>query len=259
MRGRSRWGARASVSLEISLLLAGCTAPEPPLRDDPEARGSYAIGHHLGERLRAMRSGLDSERIVEGFAQGLEGRGKDGLDDGLDDGLGDGLDDAQIAAELARLATAAGAAAERTRDDQVERARRASQAFLAHNRSQPGVVTLPSGLQYRVVATGDAPPPALGDRVTVEYEGRLLDGAVFDTSQDRFAPTILRLARTPRAWREVLPLVAGGGTVEVWVPGDLEPAEHPVGLVPPGELVVFTLRVAAIDRIPNRDVARAPP
>jgi len=239
------------VSLKISMLLVGCAAPEPSaLRDDQEVRSSYAIGHHLGERLRAMRAGLDPEQVVVGFAQGLEGQRADST----------GLDEAQIAAALGKLAASAGdASARAARDAEARRARLAGQEFLAQNRTQPGVVELPGGLQYRVVAAGEQAPPALGDRITVDYEGRLLDGAVFDTSRDRFAPTILRLSRTPRAWREVLPRVAGGSTVEIWVPGDLEPTEHPVGLVPPGEPVVFTLRVAAIDRIPNRDVARAPP
>lgn len=247
---RWRRRARASVSLKISVLLVGCAAPEPSsLRNDQEVRSSYAIGHHLGERLRAMHAGLDSEQVVVGFVQGLEGKGSDAT----------GLDEAQIAAELGKLAAAGDANARAARDAEARRARLAGQEFLAQNRAQPGVVELPSGLQYRIVEPGDQAPPSLRDRITVDYEGRLLDGAVFDTSKDRFAPTILRLTRTPRAWREVLPLVAGGSTVEMWVPGDLEPTEHPVGLVPPGELVVFTLRVAAIDRIENRDAARAPP
>lgn len=241
---------RAGVSLHLSMLLLGCAPQEPPRAlEGADERTSYAIGHHLGSRLRAMRAGLDPERIVDGFAQGIASQGAGGT----------GLDDAQIAAELARLAASGGEPARAVREDEMRRNHEAASRFLAENRSRPGVVELPSGLQYRVVDEGDMPPPSVRDRVTVEYEGRLLDGAVFDTSKDRFAPTIVRLARTPRAWREVLPLVAGGSTVEMWVPGDLEPGEHPVGLVPPGELVVFTLRVAAIDRIPNRDVARAPP
>jgi FKBP-type peptidyl-prolyl cis-trans isomerase len=249
-RRRSWHHARAGVSLKISVLLVGCAASEPPpLCDAPEVRSSYAIGHHLGERLRAMRARLDPDQIVEGFAQGLAGQGVNTA----------GLDQVQIAAELGKLAVAGDDPARAQLDDEANRARQAGRAFLAQNRTQPDVVELPSGLQYRVAEEGGAPPPSITDRITVDYEGRLLDGAVFDTSKDRFAPTILRLARAPRAWREVLPLVAGGSTVEVWVPGDLEPAEHPVGLVPPGELVAFTLRVAAIDRIPNRDVARAPP
>lgn len=242
---RRRRRAHARASLLLSLLLPACD-PEPASRA-PEAddeRTSYAVGLHLGTRLRAMEAGLAADRIVMGFADGLAPSGE-------------ALDAEQIRLELAGVAAAA---RKRGPDDAAVRRNQAAGAdFLAANRTRPGVVELPSGIQYRVVAAGHEPPPALADRITVEYEGRLLDGAVFDTSKDRFAPTIVRLARTPRPWREVLPLVEGGATVELWVPGSLDPTEHPVGLVPPGELVVFTLRVTSIDRHPHPDVARASP
>jgi FKBP-type peptidyl-prolyl cis-trans isomerase FklB len=237
------------LSLPLSALLFGC-APEspPPSPETHDERNSYAIGLHLGTRLRMMRAEVDPEQIAGGVAAGTR----------IGDDVNRDLDAGQIQVELARLATEAEAVtpAERT---ETARHRRAGMDFLARNRTRPGVLELPSGVQYRVLAAGDGAPPTLADRITVEYEGRLLDGAVFDTSKDRFAPTIVRLARTPEAWREVLPLVSGGALVEIWVPGRLEAAEHSVGLVPPGELVVFTLRVTAIDRHHNPDAARAPP
>lgn len=242
---------RLDLSLLLGALLCACTAEPPPAPEGDERRDSYAVGLHLGMRLRGMEVRLDPEAILAGFQAGVADQGS---------GATRTIDEEVIRAELERLVTARRAAAGRgAAHDLAKRNRAAGDAFLAANRTEPGVVELPSGVQYRVVAPGDEDPPALEDRVTVEYEARLLDGAVFDTSKDRFAPTILRLARTPRAWREVVPHVPGGASVEIWVPADLSSAEHPTGLVPPGELIVFTLRLAAIDRHRTPRVARAPP
>ncbi|MEW6268827.1 MAG: FKBP-type peptidyl-prolyl cis-trans isomerase N-terminal domain-containing protein [Thermodesulfobacteriota bacterium] len=235
----------ALAALACVLATLACDAPPRPLPASEEERTSYAVGLHLGARLRAMEAEVDPGQVVAGFADGIDGEGARPVR----------LDPSQVTRELASLADGARASAR----DVARTAALGAAAFFASNRARPGVVELPSGVQYRIVAGGDQPPPALADRITVEYEGRLLDGAVFDTSQDRFAPTIIRLAKTPRAWREVLPLVPGGATVEVWVPGDLEPTQHPVGLVPAGEPLAFTLRVTAIDRHRNPDAARASP
>ncbi|HEY8515459.1 MAG TPA: FKBP-type peptidyl-prolyl cis-trans isomerase N-terminal domain-containing protein [Candidatus Binatia bacterium] len=238
-------------ALGCALVMLGCAKSEQPPAKSPqpvseEERTSYALGVHVGSKLRASGVEVDVEQVLAGFADALDQKTAEKRAR---------LDAIQIARELERIG-------ERTRAANVERARAARrevEGFFAENRAREGVIELPSGVQYRIVADGDQPPPALGDRITIEYEGRLLDGAVFDTSRDRFAPTIVRLARTPRAWREVLPLVPGGATVELWVPPDPEPTEHPTGLVPPGEPVVFTLRVTAIDRHRNPDLARVAP
>jgi FKBP-type peptidyl-prolyl cis-trans isomerase len=241
-------GARWSVPLTMALL-ACATDPPPRAPETDDERTSYAIGLHLGNRLRLMRTEVDPERIIEGLAAGMRERGEVGLD----------LDADLVRLELGRLGEAGSAAAKEARAAAARQNQQTGKSFLAENRTRPGVIELASGVQYRILSEGDGPPPALTDRITVEYEGRLLDSAVFDTSNDRFAPTIVRLNRTPDAWREVLPRVERGASVEVWVPGELDAAEHPGGLVPPGEVVVFTIRVTAIDRRHNPDVARAPP
>jgi len=261
---RSRRGRRALGPALAALCVACADQRSAPVTE--EERTSYAVGLHLGARLREMRVTLDPEQVIAGVVAASGGRGPDDAPLGA----------AEVERELATLAARATPPRRRTasvpaRADTgtplahgttaATRTARESAAFLAANRARDGVIELPSGVQYRVAAAPDdaLAPPAPHDRVTVEYEGRLLDGAVFDTSRDRFAPTIVRLARAPRAWREVLPFVPGGATVEIWVPAELDPAEHPVGLVPAGEVVAFTVRVTAIDRHPRPDVARSPP
>ncbi len=251
MTAMSRRRTALLSAVSLSTLLA-CD-PAPPARSSRTAdeRPSYAIGLHLGMRLRQMRADLDLERIVAGFRAGVA--------NGTDAPPRADLDPDRIRVELARLAAETSEGERQARAEAARRNEAAAAEFLAANRTRPGVVELPSGVQYRILVEGDDAPPSIDDRVTVEYEGRLLDGAVFDTSKDRFAPSIVRLRRTPRAWQEVVPRVRRGGSVEIWVPAHVASGEHPVGLVGPGELVVFTLRLVAIDRHLTAEAARAPP
>jgi FKBP-type peptidyl-prolyl cis-trans isomerase FklB len=245
-RMRRRWSGIA-----VAACLAGC-APEPaPLPTTADERMSYAVGLHLGMRLREMAADLDADRIVAGFRAGADEQRPTGPMAALD-AEQVRLEVAQLAAEQAEVARAARAAL-------AQRNQRTGDAFLAENRARADVVELSSDVQYRLVSGGDGEPPTLHDRITVEYQGRLLDGSVFDSSHDRFAPTIVRLSRTHPAWREVLPRVGTGAMVEIWSPGRLVDAADGIGLVPPGEVVTFTVRLVAIDRHPQTAAARAAP
>jgi FKBP-type peptidyl-prolyl cis-trans isomerase len=236
-------------SLALSPLAFACAPERAPTPASEGERTSYAIGLHVGMRLRDMQAGLDLERISEGFRDGSGALGA---------GKAAELQPDEIRLELAGLAAATRTHEAAARGETAARNARSAEAFLARNAARPDVVQLPSGVQYRVLEPGSEAPPSLADRVTVEYEARLLDGAVFDTSADRSAPTIVRLRRTPRAWREVLTRVGGGGSVEMWAPA-LASGEPPIGLAPPGELTVFRVRVVAVDRPTNPELARAPP
>ena len=230
-------------------LLACASDPPPRSPETDDERTSYAIGLHLGNHLRLMRTEVDPDRIVEGFAAGVRTGGEAGA----------GLEPEQIRLEVARLEAAGSEVSREARAVAARQNQRIGKAFLAENRARPGVVELPSGVQYRILSDGDEPPPALADRITVEYEGRLLDGAVFDTSNDRFAPTIVRLARTPPSLaRGPASRCSAGppsrsGFQASWSPRSIRRDSSP------GEVVAFTVRVTAIDRQRNPDVARAPP
>jgi FKBP-type peptidyl-prolyl cis-trans isomerase FklB len=227
-----------------ALLLACGAEPRGRSPQTDEERTSYALGLHLGRRLARLRIDVDPGQFVAGFAAAFSS--------GLE------VDADGIRTEIERLLETARGPAERARAQARERNSRAAEEFFAANRSRPGVVEIASGVQYRILEAGEGTPPALEDRVTVDYEGRLLDGAVFDTSRDRSAPTILRLRRTPRAWQEVVPRLGGGGRVEIWVPGD-RAADGFLGLVDPGEAVAFEIQLLAIDRSPSARAPRASP
>lgn len=115
--------------------------------------------------------------------------------------------------------------------------------FLANNAKQPGVVTLPSGLQYKVVKAGDPKTgsPKTGDVIKVNYEGSLTDGTVFDSTANRGKPMLMQLYRLVPAWMEALPLMHTGDEWTIWAPPSLGYGDQGAGPIPPGSVLVFKL------------------
>lgn len=125
---------------------------------------------------------------------------------------------------------------------------RFAQAFLAANAKLPGVVALPSGLQYRVLRSGPVggASPTLGDRVLVHYEGRLPDGKVFDSSYKRGAPAAFALAGLVPAWTEALQRMRPGDMWMVYSPPALDYGAEGAGPIPPNSALVFKIELIAI-------------
>lgn len=118
-------------------------------------------------------------------------------------------------------------------------------AFLAANAKAPGVVTLPSGLQYKVVTAADpkAPSPKLGDVIKVHYEGKLVDGTVFDSSFQRGKPALMPLANLVPGWLEALPKMHVGDEWILYVPPDLGYGPAGRGPIPPDSVMIFRLQL----------------
>ena len=123
------------------------------------------------------------------------------------------------------------------------------QDFLAATSKEAGVVTLPSGLMYKVVADPDprAPQPAVSDSVTVHYEGRLVDGTVFDSSYARNQPATFPLSRVVEAWQIGIPLMHKGDTYMLYVPASLGYGERDMGDIPPNSTLIFKVQLIGID------------
>jgi peptidylprolyl isomerase/FKBP-type peptidyl-prolyl cis-trans isomerase FklB len=125
---------------------------------------------------------------------------------------------------------------------------KAAQGFLASNGKQPGVVTLPSGLEYKVVRSGpaDGPHPGPGDELKVNYEGKLLDGKVFDSSFARGEPADLPLAGLIPGWLEALPMMRPGDEWILYVPPALGYGEHGPDAIPPNSLLIFRIQLLGV-------------
>lgn len=124
-----------------------------------------------------------------------------------------------------------------------------AQTFMAQNAKAPGVVTLPSGLQYKVVRSGpaDGLKPQLGDEVKVHYEGKLIDGTVFDSSYERGQPAAMPLRGLIKGWQEALQLMRPGDEWVLYVPPNLGyGAEGAGGTIPPGAALIFRIELIGV-------------
>ena len=125
--------------------------------------------------------------------------------------------------------------------------------FLAENAKKKGVVTLPSGVQYKVLKAGTGPKPTLADTVVAQYEGRLLDGKVFDSSYKRGEPATIPLSRVIKGWQEVLPKMAVGSKWEVYIPSELAYGDREAGgVIGPDSTLIFKIELVSI-KPPQQD------
>ena len=120
--------------------------------------------------------------------------------------------------------------------------------FLAENKSKEGVKTTASGLQYKITKEGTGKTPAATDRVLVQYEGKLLDGSVFDSSIKRGEPIAFPLNRVIPGWTEGLQLVKEGGKAILYIPSNLAygPGGTPGGPIGPNETLIFEVELIKI-------------
>jgi FKBP-type peptidyl-prolyl cis-trans isomerase len=124
-------------------------------------------------------------------------------------------------------------------------------AFLAANKAQPGVVTLLSGLQYKILTTGTGKKPTAADTVVCHYRGTLINGKEFDSSYKRGEPASFPVVKVIKGWTEVLQLMPVGSKWQVFIPPNLAYAERGSGAdIGPNATLVFELELIAIKQAP---------
>ena len=146
---------------------------------------------------------------------------------------------------VAATAALALAGCHKTLPDQSSQA----EAFLAKTAKQPGVHVLPSGLQFVVVRSGpaDGLRPQLGDEVKVNYEGKLIDGRVFDSSYQRGQPAAMPLKGLIKGWQEALQLMRPGDEWLLYVPPQLGYGKEGAGgVIPPGAALIFRIELLGV-------------
>lgn len=125
----------------------------------------------------------------------------------------------------------------------------AGEAFLAENRTKPGVVELPSGLQYKVITEGNGPVPKATSKVKVNYEGHLIDGTEFDSSYKRKEPSSFKCNQVIKGWTEALCLMPAGSIWELYIPYNLAYGERATGKIPPFSTLIFTVELLEIEPV----------
>lgn len=118
--------------------------------------------------------------------------------------------------------------------------------FLSENAQKEGVQKTETGLQYKVIKQGTGAQPTAENQVTVHYEGRLIDGTVFDSSYERGEPATFGLNQVIPGWTEALQLMKEGGVWEIYLPHDLAYGPRKAGQIPPYSTLIFKVELISV-------------
>ena len=194
---------------------------------------SYAVGWDIGEDIKRRGAEFDVESIIAAIRDSSSGR------------------EAQVPNdEMVALLTAL---QQRVRQEQAEAFKKLSEEnqaksaeFLAANASKAGVVTLPSGVQYRIIDEGEGARPGMDSTVKVHYRGSKMNGLEFDSSFARGVPEEFTVSSVLRGWQEVLPLMKTGATWQVFIPPEMAFGARGNPPVGPNEALSFDLKLVEI-------------
>lgn len=234
------------------VLVAGAAAWTASGREpsDPEVR-SYALGMLQARMLRQYEIEVDPDAYASGLKDVLTGKTTR-----LSDQQADEVRAAVKEEVRARLA----AVRERTLQQRAAENKAAGEAFLAANKAKAGIVTLQSGLQYKILRSGDGEAPGLADSVAVNYRGSLIDGKVFATNARRGQPAIYAVKKVMPGWREALLRMPVGSKWEIYIPSALAYGERPASRrVGPNAALVFQVELLSIVASENVDSAAGSP
>lgn len=211
--------------------------------------GAYIVGMQIAKMVE--------DRMIAGMGSEL----KDGPDSLVRDMFYDGFiaalekDTTKFNMESAgkRFQDAMNAA----KQAKMEKTRKAGEQFLEENKTKPGVQTTASGLQYKVITEGTGVKPAADQEVLVKYEGRLVDGTVFDSTAKRGdQPAKFPANQVIKGWTEALTMMPVGSKWELYIPQNLAYGERQAGQIPPYSALIFTVEL--VDVVAKEAPADAP-
>lgn len=234
------------ITVAAVLLLAGCnqgvdhkaasSSGGNVSLDNESSKFSYAIGLDVGKSLSRIGTKLDMDAFNKGVETSMQGKKSE-------------LSDADILEVKKAVFKREQDKMMAERKKQADANEKAGEDFLKKNASADGVKTTASGLQYKVLTPGNGPKPTLDDIVKVNYEGKLLDGKVFDSSYKRGQPVTFPLKNVIAGWKEGLQLMPVGSKYRLFVPAKLAYGENGAGsIIQPNSVLIFDVELLAIEK-----------
>ncbi len=211
---------------------------------DEKSRDSYAVGMMYGTRWKQQGIEVEYEWLVRGMKDAQAG----GPTLMTEQEMGSTLNDFQK--EI-------GAKQEKKRQEMAEKNKKDGDAFLAENKTKPGVVTLPDGLQYLVITNGSGATPMMNDTVTVNYRGTFIDGKEFDSSAKTGHPAQFPVGNVIRGWTEALMQMKAGSKWQLFVPSELAYGERGRPGIQPDSVLIFEIELLATEH-PSPAAASGP-
>lgn len=202
------------------------SSPEPK-------KVGYGFGYIIGKSNIESVKGLDVDAFVAGFKDGYEG-------------VAPSLSEEQIKNVIVQFKQAQDAQEMQAFKAESAKNLKAGEVFLAENAKKDGVTTTKSGLQYLVLKAGNGKKPTANSEVNVHYEGRLIDGTVFDSSIDRGEPLTFPLNKVITGWTEGLQLMQEGAKYRLFIPATLAYGETGGGNIPPSSTLIFDVELLQV-------------
>jgi FKBP-type peptidyl-prolyl cis-trans isomerase len=203
-------------------------------------KASYAIGMNIGTGLHRDSVDVDPDILAKGLKDAMSGAKPLLSDD-----------------EMKSALTTLQADVQKKQEIKMAVDKKMGEDFLAANKTKEGVVTLPSGLQYKILKEGDGPKPAASDTVVCNYRGTLVDGTEFDSSYKRGEPATFGVSQVIHGWTEALQLMPVGSKWQLFIPSDLAYGPRGRPGIEPNAMLIFEVELLSIEA-PKPAAAKQP-
>jgi FKBP-type peptidyl-prolyl cis-trans isomerase FklB len=217
-------------ALSLLVFTTSAYAADANKLDTEQKKLSYTVGYSIGINLKKGKLGVDAKSVARAIEDVLNNKKP---------ALTESEMKTVMEAFQAKKAKEAAAMADKNKGK--------GEKYLADNKKKDGVVTLPSGLQYKEIIAGKGKKPKATDSVSVHYRGTLIDGTEFDSSYKRGEPTTLKVNGVIKGWQEALQLMPVGTKWQLYIPSDLAYGPRGAGgMIGPHETLVFDIELVAI-------------
>lgn len=241
----------------LTLAVAGCNHEQKAVDlSDDDKKIAYSIGYSIGERVKDQLPELSIDALIVGVREAYTESAEPKMTEEERNAVLQAFQQKKMEENKVKAAEAEAKAKEDRAKAMArgETNKKAGEAFLAENAKKEGVVTLESGLQYKVETAGTGASPLPTEKIEVHYHGTLIDGTVFDSSIDRGEPASFVLSKVIKGWTEGLQLMKVGGEWELYVPSNLAygASNGPGG---PNSTLIFKVKLLGIAK-PTPEAAK---
>ena len=208
--------------------------PADPTLATPKDKVSYSLGLDLGQNFKRQGFDIDVKLLSRGIQDAWQGSNPL-------------LRENEIAETMETFRRQYVSRQQASMQVLAEKNKKEGEQFLAENKVRPGVITLPSGLQYKELVAGTGTTPKFSDTVTTQYRGTLLDGTEFDNSYQRGEPAQIEVSKVIPGWTEALQHMKIGAKWQLFVPASLAYGERSPGPeIPPNATLIFEIELLSI-------------
>ncbi|UCH44319.1 MAG: FKBP-type peptidyl-prolyl cis-trans isomerase [Nitrospiraceae bacterium] len=221
------------IVLNFIMLIGISSAGENLELEDEKIRFSYSIGYQVGGDFLRQGKDINPDVLLKGVLDALAD--KEPL-----------MKRKEMNITLVNFQKTVAKAQKQKMIEKAKKNLEAGMAFLADNGKKEGVKILPSGLQYKVIREGAGKAPGLSDKVTVHYQGNLIDGTLFDSSFRRNKPATFSVNGVIKGWTEALQMMKVGAKWQLFIPPALAYGDKRTGSIEPNSTLIFDVELLSV-------------